>query len=139
MTYREKLTIEHPHCVGPENIGGCEGCPSSYDYAPARVDCNCGRDHDECTKCWDQEIPDMSIDLREVLDNKSPIFSLNHTLIAKVVTNENKYMIEEIKRWAKEKGNITVVEMDEDRLMKIIELGSRELERLEKEHGANIF
>lgn len=65
--------------------------------------------------------------------DSNPVYSLTHNFIAKVVTAENKAIVDEIKEWARIKGNTTVIEMDEERLMKIIELGSRELERLEQE------
>ena len=34
MTYREKLTMEHPEFVGANLIGGCKGCPTTYGYVP---------------------------------------------------------------------------------------------------------
>ena len=55
MTCREKLKLEHPECVDPIYGGGCEGCPSSYGYLSSPFVCG-GRD-DECTECWDREIP----------------------------------------------------------------------------------
>lgn len=55
MTCREKLAIEYPGNVHPTYDGGCKGCPSEYGYLPERSDCTCG--DEECTKCWDREIP----------------------------------------------------------------------------------
>ena len=45
MTYREKLTMEHPEFVGANLIGGCKGCPTTYGYVPeGSISC-----HDEVT------------------------------------------------------------------------------------------
>lgn len=58
MTYRDKLTIEHPNAVGREFRGGCLGCPNHYDYGPEVMhgsDCIY-----DCKKCWDRIIPPSS-------------------------------------------------------------------------------
>lgn len=57
MTCREKLAIEHPSCVGSIFVGGCCGCPHSYDYLPKSDYCRMGI-MDACIKCWDREIPE---------------------------------------------------------------------------------
>ena len=56
MTYREKLAIEHPECVGYEYAGGCKDCPSTYGYVP-KEDTKC-ENYSGCTECWDREIPE---------------------------------------------------------------------------------
>lgn len=58
MTYREKLTIEHPECIYPDGrLGGCRGCPSDYGYMiPANGVCFKNPNKiPKCTECWDQE------------------------------------------------------------------------------------
>lgn len=57
MTFREKLTIEHPYCVDKCCPGGCFGCPGNYGYEPESFDCT-GFLRDECTACWNREIPE---------------------------------------------------------------------------------
>ena len=39
MTCREKLKLEHPEKIGPTHIGGCAGCPSTYDYMEDPPEC----------------------------------------------------------------------------------------------------
>lgn len=64
MTCREKLAIEHPEKIDPDEYGGCVYCPNSYGYLDPPDYCGSGVDlsKDEydanCTKCWDREIPD---------------------------------------------------------------------------------
>lgn len=55
MTCREKLKIEHPDLVYSDAWGGCEGCPSAYDYLLDPLSCTASPA--ECAKCWDREIP----------------------------------------------------------------------------------
>lgn len=42
-------------------------------------------------------------------------------------TNENKAIVDAIREYAKEKGNVTLFEISEDRLLKILELGAKAL------------
>lgn len=53
MTYKERLSIEHPVCINDIYIGGCCGCPGEYNYSLKSHD-NCGMEpNDEnCKKCW---------------------------------------------------------------------------------------
>ena len=51
MTCREKLKLEHPDMIDEEMLGGCQGCPHDYGYAPA-PDGKCG----DCAGCWDREV-----------------------------------------------------------------------------------
>lgn len=61
MTCRELLEKEHPELVRDGYIGGCNGCPGTYGYAPFhyyKEGCMClnFRDGDmHCRECWDQE------------------------------------------------------------------------------------
>lgn len=59
MTFREKLQKEHPDAVGPEYVGGCEGCPESYGYEAHSTLCDPTRwvTEEECAACWNREIP----------------------------------------------------------------------------------
>lgn len=71
MTCREKLAMEHPECVDPYANGGCEGCPQDYDYLGKPDYCHGfnahHNEHDECTHCWDREIPDESKESFDIL------------------------------------------------------------------------
>jgi hypothetical protein len=67
MTCREKLKLEHPCELDPEQVGGCNGCPSDYGYLPDPGDCK--EAVWNCTKCWDREIP-------EIGNDKNPNFLL---------------------------------------------------------------
>ena len=58
MTFREKLMMEHPECVGSEFNGGCKLCPRHYGYEDNRNFCQ-NKDSD-CKKCWDREIPETT-------------------------------------------------------------------------------
>ena len=58
MTCREKLKSEYPEDVDPDCIGGCCGCPSDHEYLPDPAHCQRGHDKEECTRCWDREIPE---------------------------------------------------------------------------------
>lgn len=57
MTYKERLTIEHPDNVDSRFEGGCSGCPINYGYvAPGKNLC---REFDgDCEKCWNSEMPE---------------------------------------------------------------------------------
>lgn len=60
MTLREKLAKEHPKCVGPNFIGGCDRCPDYYGYVGQNL-CETAPGEDRntiCARCWDQEIPE---------------------------------------------------------------------------------
>lgn len=59
MTCREKLAQEHPDEVGPDYIGGCANCPSTYGYLDNPK--NCTPNDGMCTTCWDREIPEKKI------------------------------------------------------------------------------
>lgn len=56
MTCRQKLAIEHPEYLDPEEYGGCVNCPSDYGYLDDPIWCN--EDDDTCAHCWDREIPE---------------------------------------------------------------------------------
>jgi hypothetical protein len=50
--------LEHPENVKEWCGGGCVGCPSDYNYMADPEDCEGGgKDFEECTACWDREIP----------------------------------------------------------------------------------
>lgn len=57
MTFREKLTLEHPECVGPDFIGGCCNCPYLYGYESGPPVPGCpGFGPNTCAQCWDREM-----------------------------------------------------------------------------------
>ena len=58
MTFREKLTMEHPNSIRDTEWGGCFGCPGMYGYEEKHYCCEGG--DEECTRCWDREIPETA-------------------------------------------------------------------------------
>lgn len=64
-------------------------------------------------------------------DFDNMINRINHQIIACVRHAENEAVIKAIRQYARETDNVTLVEMPEDRLLKILELGIRELKKLE--------
>ena len=74
MTCREKLKIEHPDRINMECLGGCVGCPSSYEYLDNPdycEDCNIPV-KERCAMCWDREIPETETSFEHgATDNKS--------------------------------------------------------------------
>ena len=57
MTCKEKLSLEHPECISPNEYGGCTGCPHEYGYMGVPEYCAEGRnDIGQCDDCWDREI-----------------------------------------------------------------------------------
>lgn len=68
MTRREFMEKNHPDAVGDRFRGGVLACPRNYrdlvDIDPSAAECSsirCGMDpggwSDNCTTCWNQEIP----------------------------------------------------------------------------------
>lgn len=57
MTFKEKLEKEHPRLIDGNYVGGCKGCPKSYGYEEGN-DCDGACGDEECTKCWNREMPD---------------------------------------------------------------------------------
>lgn len=92
MTCRERLEIEHPDCVDEFRFtGGCEGCPSTYDYLDDPNFCDsCNAPN--CKACWDREIPEEKdenvIDKRNECGNVYPVFSDEILEPAKGMTTE---------------------------------------------------
>lgn len=62
-------------------------------------------------------------------DDGRLIVDLEQRYIANVRTAENKAAIEAIREWAKEKGNVTFMEIPEETLVKLLMAGSMVLER----------
>lgn len=54
MTFREKLTTEHPECVGEGFCGGCADCPKHYGYEEENLLCF----EMYCKECWNREMPE---------------------------------------------------------------------------------
>ncbi len=59
--------------------------------------------------------------------------SLTQRIIATVRTTENEAIIQAIREYAKEKGNVHLMEIPEETLLKILELGTKALNK-EKEN-----
>lgn len=59
--------------------------------------------------------------------------SLTQKIIATVRTTENEAIIQAIREYAKEKGNVHLMEIPEETLVKILELGTKALNK-EKEN-----
>lgn len=59
MTFREKVTLEHPDEISNRCHGGVHGCPVSYGYEDS-VACgnSLGHTNKKCTECWDREMPE---------------------------------------------------------------------------------
>ena len=86
MTYREKLAMEHPECVGDWHTGGCAGCPATYGYEPEKNTCE---DRSSCTECWDRKIPEEKlIDKLNECGNIYPVFPDEIPEPAKGMTTE---------------------------------------------------
>lgn len=77
MIAREKLVMEHPECVNEECYGGCTGCPDQYGYLPRPSLCNLFRcpSEENCSRCWDREIPEEVVEKFNTVGNVQPIFS----------------------------------------------------------------
>ena len=63
MTYREKITIEHPEMLNGSHPGGVVGCPFSYGYEKREHSyCFTKQARREpilrkrCEACWDRKI-----------------------------------------------------------------------------------
>lgn len=75
MTYKEKLTLEHPNKIDEKCVGGVAGCPSMYGYEASRQ-CTYHND-DKCAECWNREIPgtekilslNEKIDIHKIIDD----------------------------------------------------------------------
>ena len=59
MTFKERLTIEHPDKLNEDCYAGCEGCPDAYGYEGFSTCPQIG-DYgaEKCKICWDREIPE---------------------------------------------------------------------------------
>lgn len=56
MTFKEKLSIEHPEWVDDWYVGGCKCCPKDYGYETLSLFC-C---QISCQECWNREIETAS-------------------------------------------------------------------------------
>ena len=68
--------MEHPECVNEECYGGCTGCPDQYGYLPRPSLCNLFRcpSEENCSRCWDREIPEEVVEKFNAIGNVHPIF-----------------------------------------------------------------
>ena len=76
MIAREKLGMEHPECVDEDCYGGCVGCPDQYGYLPPPSLCDLFRcpSEENCSRCWDREIPEEVVEKFNTVGNVQPIF-----------------------------------------------------------------
>lgn len=66
MTFREKLTLEHPELVYENYGGGCYGCPRDQGYE-ANKPCEHGNFIAyDCYACWDRQMPPPHPEEQEV-------------------------------------------------------------------------
>ena len=70
MTYREKISKEHPEMLNDSHLGGVEGCPFSYGYEKRQNSyCFTKQSRKEpilaerCRACWDREIGEEKKDV----------------------------------------------------------------------------
>lgn len=78
MTFREKLSIEHPEYIGNIWDGGCKDCPYSYGYdgIENNICDNKTVNNDICTKCWNREYPGESTEQEKmILDLRKKVFA----------------------------------------------------------------
>ena len=76
MIAREKLAIEQPERINEDNCGGCVGCPDQYGYLPPPSLCDLFRcpSEENCSRCWDREIPEEVVEKFNTVGNVQPIF-----------------------------------------------------------------
>lgn len=76
MTAREKLAMEQPECVDEEYCGGCQGCPDQHGYLPPPFLCELFRrpSEENCSSCWDREIPEEVVEEFNAAGNACPMF-----------------------------------------------------------------
>lgn len=60
MTFREKLATERPKYIGSQFEGGCKGCPKNYKYEKETPCKRKDKKVNNCSECWDREIPNSS-------------------------------------------------------------------------------
>ena len=90
MTCREKLKQEHPSKIDPKNAwGGCEGCPSDYNYLVNPDFCTDDSISDpdvRCAKCWDREIVGPLVQgVIDGIENPDPELTANIEKITKKI------------------------------------------------------
>lgn len=86
MTFREKVTKEHPEAIEPNQFGGVIGCPHLYGYeSEDRIYCepnNYLANQVICAKCWDREIPETEKIHSETTNKKGKTSNMNEKLKA---------------------------------------------------------
>lgn len=96
--------------------------------------CSCNGDENKCDFYPEKrEKAKYTVDkLVYMHDETSPLYSITREVIAAVVTKENKAIIKAIREYAKEKRNVALLEIPEETLLKILDLGSKALQEEEK-------
>ena len=73
MTCLEKLKIEYPKCVNPNEPGGAHGCPWQYGYVNGMYSPECSIN--DCEACWNREViekvsrPKLGIPLDDISES----------------------------------------------------------------------
>lgn len=66
MTFRERLTKEHPDKIDEKFDGGCFGCPYDYGYEDRSKYCEISAN---CTDCWNREMEEKEMANIEVCES----------------------------------------------------------------------
>lgn len=103
MTCKEKLKAEHPEFVSIMNIGGCKSCPQTYGYLPKPDHCGDAKNGEEaienCTKCWDREIPETPTKEKTVNEQREeqglePVFDPQYIQTGVILDSGNRTQFE---------------------------------------------
>ena len=95
MTFKEKLTKEHPDNIDSTEWGGCRLCPCTYGYESrtAHTPCiNTIPSEKVCTQCWNREIPgtEENKTSSKIADDLADVF---HGLLDRSIEQEKAYHI----------------------------------------------
>jgi hypothetical protein len=96
MMLREKLMREHPEDVGPQYVGGANGCPYEFGYAEAGCPPTYNPTDSACTECWNREyiprvIADPVPDQTAKADEGKPRLSLVPPQIIRDIARVREY------------------------------------------------
>ena len=84
MTFKEKLTLEHPEKLNNYCYNNIEGCPSEYGYSLGEEFCPASN----CVDCWNREITEENI----INKIKKEVRKMNKfTLENTIIILKNKY------------------------------------------------
>jgi len=69
MTFRERLTKEHPDEIDEKYDGGCCGCPCDYGYENWVENYKYCESSANCTDCWNREMEEKEMANIEVCES----------------------------------------------------------------------